>query len=160
MTVLTPTAVAAAVAPAYSTLTTTNRTVPMARRAPILGVMEGASERLVRLPKDASAERRARTRFSLTLEIRYAVLGCRVPEDTGSGRTVELSSGGLTFIADRPLLTGQNLAVSIDWPALLDGGVKLQLIMSGVVVRTNGTATSLQIHRHEFRTRRVGLIGA
>ena len=122
--------------------------------------MERASERLVRLPKDASAERRGRTRFSLTLDIRYAVLGHHAPEETGSGRTVELSSGGLTFSADRPLLTGQHLEVFIDWPVLLDGGVKLQLIMAGVVLRTNGTATSLQIHRHEFRTRRVGLTAA
>ena len=43
-----------------------------------------------------------------------------------------------------------------DWPAPLDGGVKLQLTITGVVVRTNGTATALEILGHEFRTRRVG----
>jgi hypothetical protein len=77
--------------------------------------------------------------------------------ETGSGRTIDLSSSGLSFTADKPLETGQKLDVSIDWPALLDGGVKLQLIVSGVVVRTDGTTTALQIRRHEFRTRRVGL---
>jgi hypothetical protein len=78
----------------------------------------------------------------------------------GSGRTIDLSSSGLSFTADRPLQTGQKLDVYIDWPVLLDGGVQLQLIMSGVVVRTGGTATALQIERHEFRTRRGGLKGA
>lgn len=148
--------VAAPVVPAYSTLTTTNLTVPMVRRAPILGVMERASERLVRLPNDASADRRANIRFPLTQEVRYVVSGRRAPVGTGSGRIIDLSSSGLSFTADRPLLTGQKLEVSIDWPAPLDGGVKLQLTITGVVVRTNGTATALEILGHEFRTRRVG----
>jgi CheY-like chemotaxis protein len=116
-----------------------------------------ASEGLVRLPKDASAERRASTRFPLTLEVRFAVSERRGLVETGSGRTIDLSSSGLSFIADRPMLTGQKLVVAIDWPAQFDGGVRIQLIISGVVVRTNGTATALEIRRHEFRTRRVGL---
>jgi hypothetical protein len=77
--------------------------------------------------------------------------------DTGSGRTIDLSSSGLSFTADRPLLTGQELDVSIDWPVLLNGGTKLQLIIFGLVVRTSGRAIALQIRRHEFRTRRVRL---
>jgi len=122
--------------------------------------MERASERRVRLPKNASAERRASTRFHLALDVRYAVAGRRAPVELGSGRTIDLSSSGLSFTADRPLLTGQKLDISLDWPILLDGGVKLQLIMLGVVVRSNGTATALEIRRHEFRTRRVGLKAA
>ena len=121
--------------------------------------MERTSERLVRLPKNASAERRASTRFPLALDVRYAA-GRRAPVELGSGRTIDLSSSGLSFTADRPLLTGQKLDISLDWPILLDGGVKLQLIMLGVVVRSNGTATALEIRRHEFRTRRVGLKAA
>ncbi len=119
--------------------------------------MERPRERRVRTPKDPSLERRASARFALTLEARYTISGRRSPVETGSGRTIDLSSSGLSFTADRPLETGQKLDVSIDWPALLDGGVKLQLIVSGVVVRTDGTATALQIRRHEFRTRPVGL---
>ncbi|MGO9260814.1 MAG: PilZ domain-containing protein [Bryobacteraceae bacterium] len=122
--------------------------------------MDRVRERRVRRPKDASAERRASTRYPLTLEVRYAVLDLFAPAQTGSGRTIDLSSSGLSFTADRPLRTGQKLDLSIDWPVLLDGGVQLQLTLSGVVVRTNGTATALQIHRHEFRTRRVGLKAA
>ena len=64
---------------------------------------------------------------------------------------------GLSFTADRPLMVGQLLRVAIDWPAVLHGGVQLQLVVSGVVVRTAGPVTVLQIERHEFKTRRVGL---
>jgi len=97
------------------------------------------------MPKNPSAERRASTRFPLILDVRYAVWDRRAPVETGSGRTIDLSSAGLKFTADMPLRTGEKLDVFVDWPVLLDGGVQLQLIMSGIVVRTNGTATALQI---------------
>jgi hypothetical protein len=116
--------------------------------------MERVSEQRVRLSRDESPERRATKRFPMTLEVRYVVLGRSAPVEPGSGRTIDLSSSGLSFTADRPLPIGQQLDVSIDWPVLLGGGVQLQLIMSGTVVRSNGSATALQIERHEFRTRR------
>jgi len=122
--------------------------------------MTCSRERLVRLPKNAKAERRANIRFPLMLEIRYAVWERGGPVDRGSGRSIELSSTGLSFTADRPLRTGQTLEVYIEWPVRLDGGVKLQLIMAGVVVRTNGTAAALEAMRYEFRTRRVAPLAA
>jgi hypothetical protein len=102
-------------------------------------------------------ERRGSIRFALSLEVSYTVLARRKPVRKGAGRTIDLSSSGLSFSTDGPLLTGQRLEVSIDWPVLLDGATKLQLVMSGVVARTNGTAAALQIQRHQFRTRRVEL---
>jgi hypothetical protein len=92
----------------------------------------------------------------LALEVSYTSSDHRTRVKTGLGHTIDLSSSGLRFVADKPLLTGQKLDVSIDWPVLLDGATKLQLIMSGVVVRADGTAIALQIQRHEFRTRRTG----
>jgi len=112
--------------------------------------MDRASERRIR---EALSERRDSNRYPLTLEVRYAVSGCPTPVPTGSGRAIDVSSTGLSFTAERPLATGQVLDVSIDWPVLLDGCVQLQLMLSGVVVRTKGTTAALRIHRHEFRTR-------
>jgi hypothetical protein len=104
-----------------------------------------------------SSERRGSIRFALTLEVNYAAADLRLPVKSGTGRTIDLSSSGLSFTAERPLPIGERLKVSIDWPVLLDGATKLQLALSGVVVRTNGTTVGLQIKRHQFRTRRVGL---
>jgi c-di-GMP-binding flagellar brake protein YcgR len=118
--------------------------------------MQYASKRELGLQWESGTERRASARFPLTLDVRYTVSGRRGNDETGSGRTVDLSSSGLSFIADGPLSVGQRLDLAIDWPALLDGGVQLQLIMSGIVVRTNGTLTALRIRRHEFKTRRIG----
>ena len=141
--------------PANSTLTVTNPTYSYSRGATILGGMKRGNERRVRLPKIASAERRSCQRFAITLQVHYTVVGTRGPMETGSGCTIDLSSSGLSFTSDRPLPIGQKLHLSIDWPALLNGGVQLQLIMSGEVVRANETTAALQIQRHEFRTRPV-----
>jgi len=117
--------------------------------------MEHASEQQVRLGGHDSPERRAYARVPLTVELRYSVQGGRPLAKSGSGRTTDLSSSGLGFTADRRLLIGQTVTVSIEWPVPLDRGLQLQLIMAGVVVRTSGRATALQIQRHDFRTRRM-----
>ena len=119
--------------------------------------MERQSIRRLRLPKYPCAERRACARFPLDLAVRYTDAGGRAPVEAGAGRTIDMSSSGLSFTADKLLPTGVKLDLAIDWPVELDGGVGLQLIVSGGVVRANGTAASLQIERHQFKTRSVGL---
>jgi hypothetical protein len=104
-------------------------------------------------PKDADADRRASSRFPLDLEVRYATFWGTKPVRVGHGRTIDVSSAGLRFTADSLLLIGQRIVVHIDWPVLLDGDTKLQLVISGVVVRTDGTEAALQIQRHDFRIR-------
>jgi hypothetical protein len=110
----------------------------------------------VRLSKGLSSDRRARVRFPLNLEVRYGIAGRRGPVETGSGRTIDISSSGLSFSADKPLSIGQKLDLSIDWPARLDEDVQLQVVVSGVVVRSSGAVAAIRIERHEFRTRRAG----
>jgi PilZ domain len=111
-------------------------------------------ERRVRLPKSANRERRASTRFPLTMDLRYTIPGCHGPAEMGSAHTVDVSSSGLSFTSDKPLLVGQRLEVSLDWPVLLDGYIKLQLVLSGVVVRRDGLMIALEIRQHDFRTHR------
>ena len=92
----------------------------------------------------------------MNLEVRYSVVGRRGPVETGSGRTIDMSSSGMSFTADTPLPIGQTLDMSIDWPVRLDDDVQLQVVVSGVVVRSTGAVIALRIERHEFRTRRAG----
>jgi hypothetical protein len=122
----------------------------------MLDLMGRSAKLRVQPLPNSDVERRANTRFAMTLEVRYTVLGGHGPAKVGSGRTIDLSSSGLRFIADKPLLTGQRIEVYIDWPARLYGDVKLQLVVSGVVIRTSETKVALEIDRHDFRTRSVG----
>lgn len=98
-------------------------------------------------------ERRASVRYPLNLDVRYTVSQPSAPVEMGVGRSIDLSSSGLRFTTDRVLLPGQTLEVYIDWPAQLQGRVRLQLVAWGVVVRTNGTEIALRLERPEFRTR-------
>jgi len=116
--------------------------------------MERPNERRVRLPDLGSAERRASVRFSLDLEIRYSVASLNGVEVSGGGRTIDLSSSGLRFFADKSLLPGQNLDISIAWPVQLDGDVHLQLTAKGWVVWCRGNEIALRIGRPEWKTRR------
>jgi len=119
--------------------------------------MERLIEWGTRLPNAPVVDRRGSTRFPLRLEVNYTLLSYPGSLATGSGTTIDISSSGVSFTADKPLAVGQRLRVGIDWPAQLHGGVQLQLVVDGVVVRTAGAVTAVQMERHEFRTRRVGL---
>jgi hypothetical protein len=92
----------------------------------------------------------------VNLGVRYSASGRSGPVENRSSQTIDVSSSGLSFAADKPLPIGQKLDLSIDWPFQLDGD-QLQLVASGVVVRTSGAVTALRIERYEFRTRRAGL---
>jgi hypothetical protein len=118
--------------------------------------MDSQVARQIRL-KGSSSDRRGSVRFPVKLEVRYSVVGLPGRAENGSGRTIDMSSSGLSFTADRPLSIGQTVDLSIDWPVLLGEGVQLQLVTSGVVVRSAGAVIALRIGRHEFRTRRAEL---
>jgi hypothetical protein len=118
--------------------------------------MDAQIARRVRLLQGLSSDRRSSVRVPVSLEVRYSVAGRRGPVENRSGQTIDVSSSGLSFTADRPLPIGQKFDLSIDWPFRLDGDVQLQLVASGVVVRTTGAVTALRIERYEFRTRRAG----
>jgi hypothetical protein len=90
----------------------------------------------------------------VTLEIRYSTSGRDAPVKMGKGQTIDLSSSGLRFSADRHLNVGQEITVYTDWPFSF-GDVKLQYVISGIVVRANGTEVAIQIRSYEMTIRRV-----
>jgi len=119
--------------------------------------MDSQITQRARLLKGLDPERRRSFRFPVNLGVRYSVIGHRGPAENGSGRTIDVSTSGLSFTADRPLSVGLTLDVSIEWPVLLDGSVQLQLVTSGVVVRSTGAVVAMRIGRPEFKTRCAGL---
>jgi hypothetical protein len=118
--------------------------------------MDSQITQQARLLQGLDPERRRSIRFPVNLEVRYSVVGHPGPTENGSGSTIDMSSSGLSFTADRPLSVGQTLDMSIDWPVRLDRDVQIQLVASGVVVRTDGAVTALRMDRREFKTRRGG----
>ena len=64
---------------------------------------------------DVPVERRAKKRFVMEREIRYRVLEQDKIIAVGSGKTINLSSGGVAFAAGSDLPLGAFIEVSIAW---------------------------------------------
>lgn len=99
-------------------------------------------------------DQRARGRYPIALELQYKVLrGGRV-EQTGTGRTLNISSGGVLFETQDRLPRRGRIELAMQWPFLLQGICGLKLIMRGQIVRSAGDSklTALRADFREFRT--------
>jgi hypothetical protein len=97
-------------------------------------------------------ERRADRRYPIELELRYKLIRRKKVLETGVGRTLDLSSGGIMFETERPLPRGFSVELAVHWPVLLRNIAPLHLIVKGKVVRTEDGRTAIRMSQHEFRT--------
>jgi hypothetical protein len=99
-------------------------------------------------------DQRARGRYPIAMELQYKVLrGGRV-EQTGTGRTLNISSGGVLFQTDDRLPHRGRVELAMQWPYLLQGVCGLKLVMRGPIVRSGGDSkvTAVRAEFREFRT--------
>src|SRR5450756_3035812 len=96
--------------------------------------------------------RRQDRRYHLQLELKWKLIRRRRVLDTGVGKTVNVSSGGILFDAGRYLPEGLNVELSIAWPVLLHNVAPMQLVATGKIVRGDGRRVAIQTVQHEFRT--------
>lgn len=98
-------------------------------------------------------DRRDDRRYPLEMNLRYKViLRGRAPLE-GSGRTLNISSGGVLFGCDQTLPAGAFVELSVHWPVLLQGTRPLALLIVGRVVRTEHLRIAIKMSRYEFLTR-------
>lgn len=98
------------------------------------------------------SDRRRTDRFPLNCELVYRMSGKRLGHEQGSGTTIDISSGGVLFRCDRPLMPGKRIEMAISWPARLDNHCSLKLVARGRIVRTEGERAAVAIQQYEFRT--------
>ena len=97
-------------------------------------------------------ERRTKRRFEIDQEVRYKMLyGQRIAE-TGVGRTMNISSGGVWFSTENMLTSGMPVELSMSWPVLLNDSCPMKLMIYGCVIRSNEKGAAVAIERYEFRT--------
>ena len=102
-----------------------------------------------------AGDRREDRRYGIRLDVKWKLIRRRRVLDTGIGRTLDLSSGGLLFDPGRHLPEGLNVELSITWPVLLHNVAPLQLVVSGRIVRASGRSIAVRTVQHEFRTAAV-----
>ena len=101
-----------------------------------------------------AVERRRSDRFAIEREVRYCAATTRNKgiDEQGGGKTLNMSSKGILFEASQPQLAGRRLQVSVNWPAQLNNNCPLQLVVKGMVVRSDGNFVAIEILQSEFRT--------
>jgi len=102
-----------------------------------------------------AGDRRSDRRYDITLELRWKLIRRRRVLDTGTGTTLDLSSGGILFESERQLPAGGSIELSISWPVLLHNVAPLQLVVIGRVVRASGRRAAIRMMQHEFRTQKA-----
>jgi hypothetical protein len=98
------------------------------------------------------ADARAHRRYLMRLDVEYRVLIKGRAARVGSGKTLNVSSGGVCFETMDILPVKGSVELVMKWPCLLAGVCPLTLVMRGRVVRTDGPRIAVQVKRHEFRT--------
>ena len=106
----------------------------------------------MKLNDNAQADRRHSDRFPIEREVRYRVMNKRSSEETGDGKTINISSSGVLFTVEHMLLPGRRMELAISWPAQLNNKCALKLVARGRVVRFEGGRAAIEIQQYEFRT--------
>src|ERR1041384_4110520 len=105
-----------------------------------------------KVQKNGERDRRTKRRFQIEQEVRYKMLyGQRIAE-TGTGKTMNISSGGVWFTTENTLTAGMPVELSMNWPVLLHDSCPMKLMIYGCVIRSNEKGAAVIIERYEFRT--------
>jgi hypothetical protein len=101
---------------------------------------------------EGKAERRAKQRFRIERDVRYKLLFGNHIAETGTGKTINISSSGVLFTTESQLTPGLPVELSLSWPALLNDSCPMKLMIFGCVVRSDAHTAVVSIERYEFRT--------
>jgi hypothetical protein len=105
-----------------------------------------------RLLETNRPDQRSCRRYPITLEVEYKLLNKGRVERLGSGKTLNMSSGGVFFEATDTLPAEGPIELVMNWPFLLEGVCPLKLVMRGHIVRRDGQRIAVHAKHHEFRT--------
>ena len=97
-------------------------------------------------------DRRKKYRFPIERELRYKMADDGVVVATGTGRTLNMGSGGVAFTSEQQLTPGAYVELSVSWPALLADTCPMRLIVFGRILRCTGVKAICSIDKYEFRT--------
>jgi hypothetical protein len=93
-------------------------------------------------------------------EVSYKVLDTREPKISGTGKTLNIGSGGILFSTEERLPMGWTVELSVNWPARLGGTCALKFVAVGRIVRSDLEKAVVRIERYEFKTRRTTSLSA
>ena len=97
-------------------------------------------------------ERRSKQRYAIVTPLEYTVQLKPRLLVSGQGETINVSSNGLLFLANRQLPVGRPITLSVRWPVSLEGKIGLKLVVKGRTVWTQDNQVAVHFRNSEFRT--------
>jgi hypothetical protein len=97
-------------------------------------------------------ERRSSDRFPMERDVRFKVINRKSGEETGVGKTINMSSNGVLFQTEQTVLPGRRVEMTISWPAQLNNTCALKLVARGRIARVESGRAAVEIQQYEFRT--------
>ena len=102
--------------------------------------------------KTVASEQRVHPRYPIALDVEYRLISRGRIERLGSGKTLNISSGGVLIEVTDPMPSGGPIELLLNWPFLLEGVCPLKLVMRGRIVRCDARGVAIRARHHEFRT--------
>jgi hypothetical protein len=96
-------------------------------------------------------DRRTHHRYEVHLPVHYRVTQRGFVPLEGTGTTREMSSSGLSFRCRRPLPLGGHVELVIGWPAHAEEVGPLELVITGLVIRSDGGRSAIRVTSKRFR---------
>jgi hypothetical protein len=70
---------------------------------------------------------------------------------SGTGKTGNISSGGVLFRTEDQLAAGPAVELSIRWPTVSESAPFVELRMFGRIVRSDANGTAVEMRRYHFQ---------
>jgi hypothetical protein len=93
-------------------------------------------------------ERRAAPRAPLECPMRYETHS--ELKQSGRGHTIDISSTGISFTAESPLLFSTKITLFVAWPVRIEGNVPVELRAVGKLARSEETMAAMQLESVRF----------
>jgi hypothetical protein len=95
-------------------------------------------------------DRRLQRRYPLELDLEFRVIDGDNVVFTGTGKTGNLSSGGVLFHAGDDVQYGPHVELAVRWPAVLGNSPFLELRIFGRMVRNDSQGVAMRMSRYHF----------
>ena len=95
-------------------------------------------------------DRRLQRRYPLELDLEFRIVDNDKVVSTGTGKTGNISSGGVLFYAAEGVPTGPHVELAVRWPAVLGDAPFIELRIFGRMVRSDSRGVAMRMSRYYF----------
>jgi hypothetical protein len=95
-------------------------------------------------------DRRLQRRYPLELDVEFKIVDDDKVVSAGTGRTGNMSSGGVLFYSEEMVPSGPQVELAVRWPAVLGNAPFLELRISGRLVRNDSQGMAMRMSRYHF----------